>query len=123
MNNQQQFQLAAILSYFVIGLFWYVVDEKLHHSRLVKFHIKQALNLFVFSLVFSLLSTAITPIMGILAHIPVFGWIIGGILSLILGLISLVIFTLWIIGIVKAFKEEKKYLPFIGKYAKIYLKF
>lgn len=123
MKQQTQFSLAAALSYVVIGLIWYLFDDKLKNSKLVVFHVKQALNLFVFSLVFSLITSAFAPLLSILNSIPFMGWVIAGVISLIFGLISIFFLVLWIIGIIRGIEEKNRELPVIGKYAKYYLKF
>ena len=54
----------------------------------------------------------------ILAHIPIIGWLIIlllGILGMVVGLASLVI---WVITIIKAFSNVEWEIPFLGKLAR-----
>ena len=95
-------KLVAILSYFLIGIIWYFVDEKMKKSAFAKFHVKQAL-------VFTIISSIVIVVGTI---IPVLGWFVilplGGIAMTILG----------IMGIINAINLKTKELPVIGKYAK-----
>lgn len=60
-----------------------------------KFHLNQALLLFIVNIILS-----------VLGYIPVIG--------VVAGLLSIVTFVFWIIGLVHAIKEEEKPLPLIG---------
>ena len=71
----------------------------------VKFHVKQGLLI-----VCGLVATAV------IGWIPVIGWIIAMIAPLL-------IFVLWIIGILNAVAGKKEPLPVIGKYAEEWFKF
>ena len=51
MAKDDNSKLVAILSYFLVGVIWYLVDEKVKKSPLAKFHVKQALNLMIISIV------------------------------------------------------------------------
>ena len=73
----------------------------------VKFHVKQGLNLLLFAVVGSVISSVI----------PVIGWLILG------PIVSIASLVLGIIGIINASNKEMKELPMIGKYAAQYLKF
>jgi len=85
-------KLVAILSYFLVGIIWYFVDEKMKKSEFVKFHVKQSLILVIISFV---------------SWIPIIGWILG-----LIALIGA------IMGIISAANGTKKDMPLIGKYAK-----
>jgi uncharacterized membrane protein len=91
----------AVLSYILVGIIWYFVDEKAKNNSLAKFHVKQALVLFI-------LSIAINIVGGI---IPLLGWFI------ILPLGNLLVFVLWIFGIVYSLNGQEKELPVVGKFA------
>lgn len=116
-------KLVAILSYFLVGMIWYAVDEKMRKSKLATFHVKQALNLLVVSIIFSVVASILGFIIMLLMFIPVIGWIIGGLIGLVILLVQIGLFVLWIFGLVYSFNEEKKVLPIIGQYAEKYLKF
>ena len=102
-NNEikNNINLLAILAYlgllFIVPL---VVCDK--NNKFVRFHVNQGIVLFIFSLVFNLLSVVLFFIL------PAIGSIIGVVES---------IFTLVlvIIGIVNVCKEEMNPLPIIGK--------
>lgn len=63
-----------------------------------KFQLNQSLNLLIVSTIISILQSAIS----------------GLVVSIILWLISVVVFVFWIIGFVRAIKEEETPLPIIG---------
>ncbi len=104
-KNIKYEKLVAVLSYFLIGIIWYFVDKEMRESKLVKFHVKQSLNLYVFNVILAILY-------GFL-YFLIFIWMI-----LDLGLT-----ILWIFGLVYAFKEETKEIPLIGQFAEKYLTF
>lgn len=62
-----------------------------------KFHINQALVIFLFMLAGSIIMV-----------IPVVGWILGGVWDIFM-------LVCWIMGLVSAIKEEEKEVPLIGK--------
>ena len=62
-----------------------------------KFHINQALVIFLFEIAG-----------GIVAAIPVVGWIVGGAWSIFM-------LICWIMGLISAVKEEEKEVPLVGK--------
>lgn len=62
-----------------------------------KFHLNQSLVLYLASLINSI----------IISRIPICGWAVSGILSI-------VFFIFWIMGLVYAYKDEEKELPLLG---------
>ena len=44
---------AAVLSYLLIGIIWYFVDEKMKKNSYVKFHVQQAIVLIIASVIYS----------------------------------------------------------------------
>jgi uncharacterized membrane protein len=92
-------KLCAILSYLIIGIIWYLADEKMKKSETVKFHVKQGLVLLIAEI-----------INGAIWSIPILGWIIAPIINI--GLIIILI-----IGIINAASNQEKELPIIGKFA------
>ncbi|MFP4423645.1 MAG: DUF4870 domain-containing protein [Candidatus Woesearchaeota archaeon] len=112
MKKKEKSKLCAILSYFLVGIIWYFVDEEMKKDKSAKFHAKQALFLLLVSLVISIA-------IGILASAPFIGWIImfAG------SLLQLGIFVLWMIGLIKAIQGENKPIPIIGEYAEKFLSF
>ena len=49
-------KLCAVLSYFVIGIIWFLVDEKMKKNSYVSFHVKQAIVLLIFSILIGVLN-------------------------------------------------------------------
>ena len=104
MSNVKDGKAPAVLSYFLVGILWWLLDEKLKKNTFVKFHVKQALVLLI-------ASVAVSVAGWILIFIPVVGWIAFAVLRV--G-----VFVLWIMGIVKAAQGKTAELPLIGSYAK-----
>ena len=95
----------AILSYFLVGIIWYFVDDEVKNA-FTKHHVKQALNLIIISVVGNV---------G-LVIIPFLGWVI-------LPFFQIFILILIILGIINAINGSKKEIPIIGSFAEKYLKF
>lgn len=93
----------SIISYITI-IGWLVAyfsyKDKADKSSLEKFHLNQSLGLGILGLVYGIAVQIIASIVPSIA--------------LILTLGNLVIFVLWILGILNASKEEEKPLPIIG---------
>jgi len=100
----------AILSYILIGIIWFFVDEKMKKNNFAKSHVKQALVLLI---------------AGIIVWIPlsilavIIGWIPGiNFLILIIELAFMIVFfVLWLMGVIAAATSKEKELPIIGKFA------
>ncbi|MEM3653902.1 MAG: DUF4870 domain-containing protein [Candidatus Bathyarchaeia archaeon] len=95
----------ALLCYlftWITGLIFFLIEKK---SRFVKFHAMQSLITFLSLTVVSLL----------FGWIPLFGWVISG----LIGLLSLV---LWIVLMLKAYQGENYKLPVVGEIAEKYSK-
>ena len=88
----------AVLSYF--GLLILIPVFIARNDPFVRYHINQGLVLFLVDIICGILGS-------IIGAIPV----VGGIITLALGI---VIFVLFIIGIINAVKGEMKPLPLIG---------
>lgn len=97
--------IVSILSYVIVGVIWYFADKSVQSSALAKFHVKQSINLFVFSLGTTVVFT-ITIIL-----IP------------LLFITNVVFLMFWILGIINAVNSKKKELPIIGGFADKYLTF
>lgn len=108
-NNGNE-RLISILGYFIVGIIWYFVDSKAQNPQ-TKFHIKQALNLWIISL-----------IVGVILKVLAWG-LLGGIAKLVLGVANLVFLVLFVIGIIYAIQDNRTSLPIIGRFAKKYLNF
>lgn len=99
-------QLCAILSYLLIGIIWYFVDKPMQKNGFVKFHVKQAIILFIFGIIWSI---GVNIIFGLI-FFGIFLWPF-------IQLLSLVPLVFTIIGILNALNKNEKELPIIGKYA------
>ena len=97
-------QLCALLSYLLFGIIWYFVDDNMKKDSFVKFHVKQAIILFIFSIAWSI----------VLRILVVFVFFLGPIF-IILDYVPLI---LAIVGIVYALNKQEKELPVIGSFAK-----
>lgn len=109
-KKQDNSKIVSILSYFLIGIIWYFVDEDVRKNKDVKFHVKQALNIGIISLV-----------LGIILRGLVF--VTFGLFFFVYVLVEIGIFVLWVIGLVNAINMEKRKIPVIGEFADKYLKF
>jgi uncharacterized membrane protein len=96
--------LCATLSYILIGIIWYFVDEAQRRDAFVQFHVRQAVVLLIVGVIVSILS-------GIIMWLPVIGWLISILLSL--GML-----VLWLIGIIGALTGKKNGIPIIEGFAK-----
>ncbi len=102
--------LCAALSYLLIGLIWYAIDEKMKKNDFVKFHVKQGLILLVIAVIYSIILQIITFPLHFLGFL-------GEIIIWVLQLTNLIFVVLAIIGIINAINKNKKILPIIGDYA------
>ncbi|MFW6014194.1 MAG: DUF4870 domain-containing protein [Nanoarchaeota archaeon] len=98
--------IASALTYIVLGIIWFFIDEEMYKSSLAKFHTKQAINLWIVIVLLNFLSALL--------------FFLAPLISTLAGMFALV---LVIIGIINGLNAEKKELPIIGQAAKKYLKF
>jgi uncharacterized membrane protein len=105
----EESKICVILMYiiFLVGLIWFLVDEKMKGNKFAKFHLKQLLILIIASVAVSIVGSII----------PFIGWFI------ILPIGSLLVFVLWIFGLVYAIKGEEKPVPIIGQLAEKWFTF
>ncbi|MGM5487449.1 MAG: hypothetical protein ACQESG_00715 [Nanobdellota archaeon] len=97
--------IAGALAYVLVGIIWFFSDQKMRKSSLAKFHVKQAINLYVFALCLSF--------MAALLVVTVF----------LIPVIHFVTLIMALIGIISALNRQKAPLPLIGKFAEQYLRF
>ena len=93
-------KLCALLSYFFIGIIWYLADKEMKKSSFTRFHAKQGLIFLIADIIF-----------WVIMSVPLIGWLITPVLYVIL-----VIFL--ILGIINVATNKEKELPIIGKFAK-----
>jgi uncharacterized membrane protein len=92
--------VAGLLCYvltWLTGLIFFLIEKD---SNFVKFHAMQSMITFA----------GLSIIAWIIAIIPIIGWVIS-------MLIGILVFVLWIILMIKAYKGEKYKLPFVGDLA------
>jgi uncharacterized membrane protein len=85
-------------------------------SPFVKFHTNQGAVLFIVTIGWSIAHSIITAILRLLFSGTGLWSILGGLISLVLGLVWLVPTVLCILGIMSAVKNETKPLPIISKF-------
>jgi uncharacterized membrane protein len=101
-------KLCALLSYLLIGIIWYFIDEKMKKSNFAKFHVKQGLVLIIAAIIYDIIIRII------------FGPLMMLSLGLIWPIIQLLMIVPWIfviIGIINALNGKEKELPLIGKFS------
>jgi len=93
-------QLFAFLATFlsIVGFIIALVAKK--DDRYVMFYAKQSLVIFIVSI-----------FAGIIAVIPLFGWVASPVLSVIA-------FVFWVISWIYALSGEEKDVPIVGEYAR-----
>ncbi len=103
--NNSTVKVITILDYigilFLLGLFIEKDNED------VRFHTNQGLILCLFGIVVGVVAT----LLRFLRFIPLVGWVMG----LIASLLGLLVLALAIIGIIHAAQGERKPLPVIGR--------
>lgn len=101
----------AIVSYitligWLIAFFTYKNETK---SSLASYHLRQGLGLVIASFAYSILVFVVVFILALVSPA------LGGVIGMVLNLVSLVFLVLMIIGIINANNEQEKPLPIIGK--------
>ena len=86
---------------WITGIIFYIMEKE---NKTVRFHAVQSI------IVFLPLTIIAGIFQGILLFIPFIGWAIS-------GLISLLMFILWLVLIFKAYQGEKFKLPVVGDIA------
>ena len=104
--------VAGALSYLlglITGIAFLVLEKE---NRFVRFHAAQSI---VVSIAMIALSIAFSLLGGVLAFIPILGWIVALLLSLVLGFGS---FVLWLFLMWQAFQGKEWEAPIVGAYAR-----
>lgn len=110
MFTQEDFnknKVMGILAY--LGFLALIPFFAAKESPYAQFHAKQGLNLLILEVAWSIVVVIISIVLG---FVPVVGWILATLISL-LGSLCLLAFV--VIGIINALKPEMKELPIIGK--------
>jgi len=105
-NNNEQ--LVSLLGYLFIGIIWYVLDGSVRKSKFATFHIKQAINFFIFYFISVLIVNLITSLINI---------------GIVLTVFNIVVIVLLLIGIFNVINNKMDEVPIIGIYVERYLKF
>ncbi len=105
----QNDNVMGALAYLLIPAIIFLVVEPYSKNRFIRFHSFQ-------SLFYCVASIAIQIVLGILSSIlAVIG--IGFIIGMLLPILSLALFVVWIILVIKAFQGQTYKLPLIGDWA------
>ena len=101
-------KIVAILSYLLVGILWFFIDEEMKKNSFVKFHVKQGLALVIIGFSFSILISILFGLVGFMM-INLSFMVLGGLSQIInLGLL-----VLSVMGIISAINGTKKELPWI----------
>jgi uncharacterized membrane protein len=106
-------KVCAALSYILIGIIWYFVDDDMKKNSFAKYHAKQGLVLLIAWVIYSI---ALGIVFGAILVPLIFTGAYG--LVMIINLLYYVPFIFLIIGLVNALNGKQKELPIIGKFAK-----
>lgn len=93
----------------ITGVAFLVLEKE---NRFVRFHAAQSI---VISIAMIALSIALSILSGVLAFIPILGWIVALLLSLVIGFGS---FALWLFLMWQAFQGKEWEAPVVGTYAR-----
>jgi uncharacterized membrane protein len=108
--------VAAALSY-LLGLITGVVFLMIEKNSFVRFHAWQSILFSVAWFAFWIVFTILSSVLGMIPFLGFLVVLVGLLLSLVLGLGSLI---LVIVMIIKAYQGERYKLPFIGDMAEKY---
>jgi uncharacterized membrane protein len=104
--------VAGALAYVLgplTGVLFLVIEKE---NRFVRFHAAQSI---VVGIALIILDIALTILSTILAVVPVIGWLIGILLSLVLGFGS---FILWLVLMYRAYQGREWEVPLAGPQAR-----
>jgi uncharacterized membrane protein len=102
--------VAGALSYLfgiITGVIFFVLEKD---NQFVRFHAMQ-------SIIVSATFIIISIVLSIVAMVPILGWIVGALGSMVLGIVGLI---LWLVLMFKAFAGQEWEVPILGKYARQY---
>jgi uncharacterized membrane protein len=101
--------LASLFS-LVGGLVFFFLDRK---DPYVRFYSIQSIALGAVAIAFNIATTILTIILG---KIP----FVGGLLGLVILVVSLAIFVVWLISTINAFRGKEWQIPFLWDFVKKY---
>ena len=114
--------VAGLLAYIlgVITGIVFLVLEPYNKDKFVRFHAFQSIFFNVVVIGFWIVWLILSIIMGVIGY-RILGYAIGGLISTLMTLVSLVVFLLflvtWIVLMFKAYNNQRFELPVIGKLA------
>ncbi len=106
--------VAAALSYslgWITGLIFYLIERE---NRFVRFH---ALQSILFNIAVFVVLGGLGAFLALFTAVPGLNIIMGALGSLVSFLISLAVFVVWIILMVRAYRGERYHLPVVGDLA------
>ena len=104
--------LAGALAYVlgpITGILFLVLEKE---NRFVRFHAMQSI---IVSVVWFILSNVLSFLLGVLAAIPILGWLVGILVSFGMAAVGLL---LWLLLMWKAFSGEEWEFPVLGAFAR-----
>jgi len=107
--------VAGALSYLLgalTGILFLVIEKR---DPFVRFHAAQAIGV---TIAWIILSVAFMVLTTILAFIPVLGWILGLVFSLVSLVVSLGGLILWLFLMFQAFSGKEWEVPYVGRMAR-----
>ncbi len=113
-SGDDEGKIFAVIAYLlgIIGFLIVLLAKK--DNKFAMYHAKQSLVLSIAALIIFIPGSIVTAIIGI---VPVIGWIIALVLSLVMMLIGLGFLVFVVLGIINAINLQMKPLPIIGKFA------
>jgi uncharacterized membrane protein len=103
--------VAGALAYFLVPAFIFLFVDPYRKNRFVRFHSFQCIGAWLIAIV---IAAAIRILAVLLNLIPIVGYLLISLLSIVMGL---AVFTTWLVLIVKALQGEMFKLPVIGTVA------
>ena len=100
----------AVLSYLLVGIIWYFVDENMKKSQFARFHAKQGLALLISEI-------ALAIALAIVSTVFAFTMVLWPLALLLEWVVRLAILVLVVLGIINAANGAQKKLPIIGDFA------
>ncbi len=111
-KDDRKFALYSYLGFCFTGLAFFFLKKK---HPFVRFHAAQSIVLFV---PIAALLVVLSFLGGLLGLIPLgIGWLLGGLIGLLIRIIVVPVFILWVALMVLAYKGVRVKLPIIGHYA------
>ncbi len=114
-NDVENGKVCAALSYILVGIIWYFVDDKMRKNKFANYHCKQGLVLLILSIALSIIFAILGALMFALMFVPGIGLVVGGLMTILSIIIWLCFLVLWVFGLVYALTGKMKPVPVIGK--------